>query len=170
MKLKFLILTIFLTCASWWVGKVFSNPPLIPCDFFALKMDVPLQIQEAITMDKGQNPLLTRFFHNKPLFYGVNFTQCYFKYFHPYFLILLLHIFGFIFFLPGIYFLLENWRRLMAKILLFSLFITPLLNIFISPTKRGGVILLAVILWVVSFYGLWSLSKLRYKTRGGCHG
>jgi hypothetical protein len=59
------------------------------CDFAYFQTEVPRQIQEAIMMDAGQNVLLTRFFHNKPLFYLVNFCRCYLGFFNLLYIIAL---------------------------------------------------------------------------------
>lgn len=166
MKIKFLTAGIFIIFALYWISKVFAIPLILPCDFLAIKIDVPLQIQEAITMDKGQNPLLTRFFHNKPLFYSTNIARCYFKYFHPHFLISLLSVLGFFFFLAGLYHLLDNWRSPKAKVLLFLLLSIPLANIFSLPSKTGTVFFV-LLLWGISFYGFGSLLKAGCKIKKG---
>ena len=63
------------------------------CDPELIKMDASLKLWEAITTDGGQNPLVTRFFHNKPYFYFVGFLRCYLSLLDPFYL-LVLAVFG----------------------------------------------------------------------------
>jgi len=58
------------------------------CTYQAILNDVPLQIWEAITTDgPSATPLwVTRAFHNKPVFYFLNYARCYFHYLSPKFL------------------------------------------------------------------------------------
>jgi hypothetical protein len=71
------------------------------CHLFYLKNEAMSQIRAAIAMDAGQPVLLTRFFHNKPVYYLVNLVRCYFGNFN------LLYIIG----LYGIYKLLQKRRK-----------------------------------------------------------
>lgn len=68
--------------------QLWCNPKLI-------KMDASLKLWEAITMDGGQPVLLTRFFHNKPYFYFVEFLKCYLSIFDSLYLLILVLLGGF---------------------------------------------------------------------------
>lgn len=152
-NLIFLVLIVF---AIWWVAKILSNPPATPCNFTDLRIGIPLKIQEAITMDGGQNTLLTRFFHNKPLFYSTGFTQCYLKYFDLNFLLSILSPFGFLFSLLGFYHFLKNWNHKLVKILLIIFLLAPIVNIS-EFYKNLSIILFMSMVWITSLYGLWLL-------------
>lgn len=77
----------------------------IGCDFSYWQTNVPLQIQEAITTDAGQHVLITRFFHNKVIFYSINFLRCYFGFFNLLYIIVLY----------GIHKLLQRIRKVFKK-------------------------------------------------------
>ncbi len=145
----------FLIFAAWSMGNFWQNPISRPCNSLAISIDLPLQIEEAITMDGGQNPVLTRFFHNKPLFYGTSVVQCYFEYFAPPLLFSLLSPVGFIFFIFGSYSLFNKWMSKFSKVLLFSLLLIIPVNIFRLVSNNLGMTLLILVLWLISFYGLW---------------
>lgn len=59
------------------------------CDLTYFQTEVPRLIHEAITTDGGQHVLITRFFHNKPVFYLVNFFKCYLGFFNLLYIIAL---------------------------------------------------------------------------------
>src|SRR3990172_8445263 len=101
---KNLLLIVFLIFALWSVRNFWQNPISRPCNFLAISIDLPLRMEEAITMDGGQKPILTRFFHNKALFYGTSLTQCYLEYLTPPLLFSFLSPIGLLFFLFGFYF------------------------------------------------------------------
>lgn len=54
-----------------------------------LRIEVARQIWEAITIDADQHVLITRFFHNKPVYYLVNLTRYYFGFFNLFHIIAL---------------------------------------------------------------------------------
>ncbi len=58
------------------------------CTHLAILTDVPLQLWEVITTDgTTTTPIwVTRLFHNKPLFFTINYFKCYFNYLSPHFL------------------------------------------------------------------------------------
>lgn len=65
------------------------------CDPNLIKMDASLKLWEAITTDQGQDPLITRFFHNKPYFYFTGFLKCYLSILDPIYLLILALLGGF---------------------------------------------------------------------------
>lgn len=112
--------------------------------------DVPHQLWEATTADgHSANVLVTRFLHNKLLFYSNNFFRCYLSYLSPDFVTTAFSIIGLVFFLAGVYFLVR--RRIW--ILLVILLLAPLSPLFSFPKNNlvQGLILYSVLLLVILF-------------------
>lgn len=91
--------------------------------------DVPLQMWEATTADGvGATVWLTRFLHNKPLFYLNNFLRCYLSYLSFDFLAKTLSILGLALFIFGLYQAIRLKKYFLISIVLISP-IFPLLGL-----------------------------------------
>lgn len=158
MKIKFAIAGIVIFSVILSGKNLLSSPPPHPCDFKAVMIDVPLQLQEAVTMDGGQNPLLTRFFHNKLLFYTTNLTQCYLKYFQPAFLVSLIGFFGFFLLVFWVYLIFVKKRKFMSNYVILIPLIIPLLYLlgFIHSWFLF-LLLFSLNLWLIILLGSFSL-------------
>lgn len=118
--------------------------------------DVPHQIWEAVTADGTANVLLTRFLHNKLLFYSNNFFRCYFSYLSFDFITAGFSIVGLAFFLYGIYSLISRKKW----IFLFFVAIAPLFPLLQIPSdvKYRGMFLYGI-LGAVILCGLYCATK-----------
>lgn len=141
----------------------FMNTELF-CDRFAILRDVPLQLWEAQTADGSTAPpLLTRFYHNKVLFYGTNFLRCYLSYFSPDFILHIFGLLGTIFFLIGIIYIVDKKKKFYEVLLIIS----PFFPLFRIPRdKHLSEILLLIPLFLTSMFGIFYFLKFIAKVFG----
>lgn len=157
MKTRYILAVVIFIFTLLTRVNYLSNNLATFCKLQDIGINVPLKLQEAITSDGGQNPILTRFFHNKPLFYTVDFTQCYLKYFHPLFLLSFTGFLGFLIFIYGAYQLLKRWRLFYIKMFLVSFFFVPLLSITGIFGLTFVNYVFSLFLWIIIFYAIWLL-------------
>lgn len=113
--------------------------------------DVPHQIWEAQTSDWNSNTLITRFFHNKFLFYANNGLRCYLSYLSPDFIAAAFTIIGLALFITGLYFLVRRKKYPLLTILIAAP-MSPLLSVPKQATNQAAIIygaILSVILFGV---------------------
>lgn len=120
-KFKFAVFIIFLILV---VLKPLQKPGFCNIDtaFLALK---PRIFAETTADGIGQNPIMTRFFHNKVGILSSEFARCYFNLIDPYYLYQTLGLIGFFSWLYLGYFLIS--RKLWPQLLMLLLF--PVLSI-----------------------------------------
>ncbi len=126
------------------------------CSRDRILLDVPYQIWEAQSADGGLNVFLTRLFHNKLLFYGSNFFRCYLSYFSPDFIARVFTIFGLIFFLLGVWYLISRKKRFLA-ILFLLVPLSPLFQIPDTVSVQAGILFSGF--GLVMIFGLVSAVK-----------
>src|SRR3989338_5374862 len=120
--------------------------------------DVPLQLWEATpAYGPTANALLTRFLHNKPMFYLDNFLRCYLSYLSADFLVKAFSLLGLGLFIFGVYQAIRQRRKWLLSIVL----MTPLFPLFQFPAANlaQGVLLYGSQLALILF-GLQQLIKI----------
>lgn len=156
------ILSLFWVFFSYLRTPLFLNLPNTHCDWAGIVVDVPLQLREAVTMDGGQNTFLTRFFHNKPLFYSVNFSQCYLRYFQPIFIFSFIPLWGLPFLIIGFSYIFSRMRFILVKLFICALLITPLFFIFKILTYRFQFFILLVNYGFLTWIGFLKAYQLSH--------
>lgn len=126
------------------------------CNRFWIGQDVPHQIWEGQAADGLANTFVTRFFHNKLLFYLDNYFRCYFHYLSPDFINAAFSIVGLILFLIGVYFAISKRNKLIIVFILLS----PIFPLIELPSVKiyQGIITYGLDV-AVMIYGLWSLKR-----------
>lgn len=102
-----------------------SNPSYLPlCNLRTARQDIPPRLFQLTTTDSpSQNPIITRFFHNKPGVFLNGTSKCYLNFFDPVIIAKNTLYFGIFGWLYAVYkmFLTKKW------ILIAAFFILPLI-------------------------------------------
>ena len=131
-----------------------KSPQTLPvCNIQTAKQAIPPRIFAEVTSDpKDQNPLLTRFLHNKLGIYGSEFTRCYFNALDPVFIYQSTSLLG----LLAIGYFIYKSSKEKKWIPLLVFLIIPALPIFNSPT-----IMVVYALKLFAIIGLLLLAKIK---------
>lgn len=149
--------------------QIFALKPWLLCRDFIYHfsiLDLNLQLIDAIHTDTGPL-LLTRVFHNKPVFFILDIYRRYVHFIDPQLLIALLSLVGFFGLILGIWYFFDSKKKnkLIGFMLLLG-FVYPLFEIFLD--FKINFLIKIGIFWfpfmIISAWGNWRLIKSKSLT------